>query len=241
MPIVAAHQIDSIRLEPEMPRTLKLSFPSPETSEKVRVVAEIPDNEWAILLDFVQYADKLLQGDEVPAVLQARVSIKGNKEGIRCTAAPMPSDGVIDILLFRLRPFVLQDNEPTNFYAVCKILKRYIEANEFRTLFDRLHSLFSGKDFQQQVKIETFAVDAPDKRYVLNSDDSFIKWLYAFQYHRDAKKKKQIQEICGMLPMEYANAIFIQMLIDKIKAILRLAQFIRFCDGGSGRSLTFQF
>jgi hypothetical protein len=145
----------------------------------------------------------------------------------------LPDNDVISALLHRVRPFVLA-REPMSFLRIRNFLAKRIDNPQMRGILDGQRDLFTGKDFQEQIEIVT---TTPVLKDVLNSDESFHAWLNAFEYHRDAAKRATIEQLSGVLGFEAARAIFVSMLLDKVKAIMNLAAIIRRCEQADGRPL----
>jgi hypothetical protein len=87
----------------------------------------------------------------------------------------------------------------------------------------RLKSVYSGKEFQSQVRM--------DFHLLVNCEGALKKWLNAFEYHRDNSKQEEIQMLAPRLPAEYLKAIFLSMTLDMAKAVLELSQFIEVLAG----------
>jgi hypothetical protein len=147
----------------------------------------------------------------------------------------LPPKAEIQALLHVMRPFVLQ-SEPTAFNKIVNMLKRRIPDDRVRASFDRQKAIFSGEEFQQQMKMTAFT--GPGTQAVLNSEATFQLWLNAYEYHRDEDKKAAMEELHALLPFEWLRAMFVSMMMDRALAVLNIANFIRFLETsapGSGR------
>jgi len=102
--------------------------------------------------------------------------------------------------------------------------------------FERQKEIFSGEEFQQQVKMTASA--GPGTEAVLNSEATFQLWLNAYEYHRDERKKAAKDELHALLPFEWLRAMFVSMTMDRALAVINIANFIRFLEQskpGEGR------
>jgi len=66
---------------------------------------------------------------------------------------------------------------------------------------------------------------------VLNSERVLYDWLNSFEYHRDKEKKKFIESLHAMFPLNATKALFIGLLSDKTQAIYSVARLIRVVVG----------
>jgi hypothetical protein len=217
----------------KMTRAFTVTMRDRSTGEEERTRVAIPDEDWQTLVAFAAAVEELQQSSCLQNGLAVNVKIRGNLiDGVTAEGA-LPESDRIAALLHRVRPFVLQD-EPLSYFRVRNILARHVNNAGFRRLLEEQKDEFSGKEFQCELKITS---SAPGLTGVLNSDDSFQMWLNGFEYHRDAEKRANIEQLCGMLPFDVARAIFVSMLIDKVRAILNLAVIIRRCETGDGQPL----
>ncbi len=213
-----------------MPRTFTINVKNKQSNAVESVRVSIPDDDWNRLLAFAQYADELMSLRSVQEGLHVQIKISYSKSEGFALEGTVPSNDAIAAILHTLRPIVLQ-KEALSFYRTRNILSNYLGCPQISRVLDEQRDLFSGKDFQQAVRISSSSADFDG---ILNSEDSFQKWLNAFEYHRDNEKREEIEKLCGVLPFEIARAIFLSMLIDKIKAILNIAKIIRFCEKSDG-------
>ncbi len=185
---------------------------------------EIPDDEWALFLEFVAEAERLARTRLLREGCNAGFTIKGDQSGLRISST-LPGEDDLSALLHRIRPFILQ-KERLFYNAINGRLWRRIESAEFRTLLDRQHRLFNGKDFQQQLKISSDAAESVQK--IFNDDATLDEWLNLYEYHRDdGSKKDRPTQISTMVRIEDLQGIFVSMMLDKAKAIQALAWIMR--------------
>jgi hypothetical protein len=62
---------------------------------------------------------------------------------------------------------------------------------------------------------------------VLKSDETFLLWLNAFEYHKDEDKQNTVAELHALILFETLRAMFVSM-VDRAHASLGVADFIRF-------------
>jgi hypothetical protein len=68
---------------------------------------------------------------------------------------------------------------------------------------------------------------------VLHSEDILMKWLNAYEYHRDRSKRAELDALHQVLPLEGSRAMFIYMMVDKLVAINEIGRFIWMLQHGS--------
>jgi hypothetical protein len=66
---------------------------------------------------------------------------------------------------------------------------------------------------------------------ILNSEKVLNDWLNSFEYHRDKEKRKFIESINEMFPLDASKVIFLGLLSDKVQAIRNIAIFTRVVVG----------
>jgi hypothetical protein len=199
--------------------TLRLTFQDHHED----VAAEFADDEYHVLERFVEETDRLAETRLVQSGSSIGYSMKMDSNGVTTEASMPPEDDVL-AFLYRLRPFVLKD-EQTAFFRVCKILDRRLRHPSIQPLIEAHRDLFSGKQFQSLMKISITSEAGKD--IVLNSEATLEKWLNAYEYHRDADKRQHLEQLHWMLPVESSRPMFVSMMIDKARAIAKVAQIIR--------------
>jgi hypothetical protein len=105
-------------------------------------------------------------------------------------------------------------------------LAKKLDNSYFRNLLTQYHQLYSGKKSQAEVQIKS-------NDTVLNSEDTLLNWLNSYEFHRNEDKRKFIESLHQMLPLDASKVIFLRLLLDKAEAIHRLADFIRVLLGKS--------
>ena len=88
-----------------------------------------------------------------------------------------------------------------------------------RSVVKDLRRLYDGKQSQEMFTLVSNDVE-------LNSDQALFDWLHGFEYHRDEEKRQRIEATYGPLPQEAVQAFLISMLIDKLRAIVKLAAIV---------------
>jgi len=84
--------------------------------------------------------------------------------------------------------------------------------------------IYNGKRTQSAFQIKS-------NDTVLNSEKVLNDWLNSYEYHRDKEKRKFIESLHEMFPLEASKVIFLGLLSDKTQAIINVAKFIRVVVG----------
>jgi hypothetical protein len=186
---------------------------------RISFEAHFTDSEEARLRAYDQYTDELKEISIVqhgaPGQLQL---VLREGEGVIVTTE-LPSDEQVYALLHCLRPFVLE-NEDTHFPRVARTIGHRAN-NEWIRLFLRIQrDLYMSKRPQQMIKY--ISQDTQ-----INCEATLLQWLNAYGYHRDADKRRALEDLHRLLPLEASRAIFITMLYDKTDAIRNLHSLVR--------------
>lgn len=200
-----------------MTRKVQLEQSSGEGTPKQKIDAEFEDAEWDLLVSFRDYTKELGETELMIFGGSGQLSVNYKQgEGISFSTK-LPENDKVLALIHRLRPFVLQ-KEPTHFNRICNILARRISDRQFRKLLDVLKDNYSADQMSPLI------ITSND--VVINSEEILQRWLNAFEYHRDAEKRKQIEALHVIVPLEASRALFIMSLYDKARAIMALANII---------------
>jgi hypothetical protein len=200
-----------------MPHRVSLSVAQKDEEATSTVEAEIPDDEWAILQSFHQYSQDLLSTKFVQDGMPSSLRIKGTSEGQLSFETRLPDWDDVVIFLHYLRPLYLQ-TETANFQAACNILARRLVNTQVRGMIAAQKDMYSGKVLRTAIRI---SVDDT----VVNSEEVLSTWLNSYEYHRDPEKRRFLDTINQMLPLDASKVLFIQLLAEKVSAIAGLASF----------------
>jgi len=130
----------------------------------------------------------------------------------------LPPEEEIIVLMHKIRPFILK-KEQTHFNKIINILSKKIKDNEFLKLIKLEKDIFSGKNMRESFE---FILN----KEIINSEKILIKWLNAYEYHKDEDKQAELERMHKIIPLEFTRGVIIMMLQEKIKAILNLSGFV---------------
>ncbi len=210
--------------------TMKLE----STGEVIRITGKIPSEAWATLLRFRDEANEFLADLKECENLNVSFSLKGNPtDGLSAEVRDTVKSRDLAMILHHLRPFLLQ-NEPLEFNRTVNLLQRYIRHEWMGACFQSLKDLFSGKEFQRQTRITSGEL-------LVNCERTLMTWLNAYEYHRDNDKRRLIKDLDARFPEEFSRSLFVVMVIEKVKAVLRFGDMISSleCRGGSASKLPY--
>lgn len=91
-------------------------------------------------------------------------------------------------------------------------------------MVDEQRDVFGGNRTQLTFKISSNDV-------ILNSEKVLYDWLNSYEYHRDKEKRKFIDSLHEIFPLEGSKVLFIGLLSDKTKAIYNIAVLVRVVVG----------
>jgi len=200
-----------------------LTLNNNNTGEKDVVTGIFEYEEWRCLENFLNYAQDLCCTKLVQSGMQSSIILKFNHNKGLTVKTTLPQWDDVIVFLHKFRPLGLK-SENTNFYNVCKILSRTLQHNWMRIFIKEQRYLYSGKNMQSKFQIRLNDV-------LLNSEKVLNDWLNAYEYHRDKEKKKFIESLHKIIPLESSKGIFIYLLTDKAMAIFKIAQLIEVVFG----------
>lgn len=179
---------------------------------------EFTEDEHATLNRFVECEEELATSEYVKAGMPLEGKIAWDAD-TGFAAPTLPPAAQIREFLHLLRPFLLE-KEPTAFNRVRGLVARRYVDPDLRNNFKLLDYSFSGKHLQS-----LFKWSAGD--LVLNSEAGLTTWLNAFEYHRDADKRKILQSVSEGIPLDVQKVLFIDLLREKTQAVWWLGAFVR--------------
>jgi len=200
-----------------MAHKVTLFLSGENTEVPVQVEGEIPDTEWEILQSFHLYSNQLLATKFVQDGMPSSLKIKGSSDGPISFETQLPIWDDVVLFLHYLRPLYLQ-SETANFHSACNILARDLSHPQIRSMIQLQKDIFSGKLLRTAIRI---SVDDT----VVNSEEVLSAWLNSHEYHRDPIKRRFIDTINQMLPLDASKVLFIQLLAEKVSAIEAMSSF----------------
>jgi hypothetical protein len=121
-------------------------------------------------------------------------------------------------LLHHLRPFVLND-EPYSFFRTRNIVAQSVTGAELAARLKQIKLLFGGKVMQSQFVIS-------DADGIVNAEATLVRWLNAFEYHRDSDKAAELEKRLSPLPAGFTRPLFFMLLAQKAHAVIYLAHIV---------------
>lgn len=201
-----------------MPVRYQLDLIVNETGEKASVAGEFSDEETGLLLSFTHSAEQVWRTEFMRGEEKGRFSIKWDHESGGTISTVLPEWDKVMVFLHKFRPLLLQ-NEGTNFYKIHNLLAKKLDHPYFRSSLGLQHELYSGKASQALLQITSNDV-------LLNSERVLFDWLNSHEYHRDEEKRKFIESLHQILPLEASKVIFLRLLINKAVAAINLTSII---------------
>lgn len=206
-----------------MPYTKTITITDQNTKQETKVTADFGDDEIDILRAYCTYVEELSLAKILQTEIKLNFSLHLSKQGPITSNQTLPPEDDIIVLLHRLRPLILND-EYASFNRVAGILgKRLLEAN-IRSFLKEQHALFGGRKHQGLIEIKFH-------NQIVNSDKVLSDWLNAFQYHRVQSKRKEIERLQELMPLEASRAFFIMLLLDKVRAIFNISGMVELLLG----------
>ncbi len=197
----------------------KLSVVVKEFGETVSLEGAFEQEEWQMLQDFVSCVDELVATSVVKDGMKASLRLEGDTTNVVRVSTELPQWEGVQAFLHVFRPILLQ-NESTNFYKICNVLSKKLDHAYFRGMIALQREMYTGKSAREQVQILSNGVP-------LNSEEVLHQWLNSYEFHRDRDKRKFIDSLHHLLPLDASKAIFLSLLINKAKAAINLGLIAR--------------
>jgi hypothetical protein len=176
------------------------------------------DNEVTLLDQYLASVDDLLQLEIARAGVPSSFEMKIDNGQITYMKSDVPPGSDVAALLHRLRPLILTD-EPANYLRVASLLGKRFEYPYLRQVLKEQRHLFDGRDNQQLVRITSNGT-------LINCEQTLFDWLYGYEYHRDPSKRAKIASLHRLMPLEHSIPVFLDLLADKVQAIVQMASMI---------------
>lgn len=206
-----------------MPYEYQLTLTIKETGENVSLSGSFLPDIWNLLNEFLQYANDLLNTKFVKSGMPASLNIKWEKDSGMVVSTKLPDWDDVTVFLHKFRPIGLQ-SESTNFYKICSFLSKELDHPYFRNMIDEQREIYGGKRMQSQFRIQSNDV-------IINSEQVLNDWLNSFEYHRNKEKRRFIESLHEMFPLEASKVLFLGLLSEKTQAIYNIAVLTRVVVG----------
>jgi hypothetical protein len=176
------------------------------------------EKEEKMLHRYLAQYELLAQSQPLREGFPCQITIKFAKEVKLEADSSLPDDDTLGLLLHRMRPFILK-KEPASFMKVSNVLSKRLENNLLRRFLHEQRALYDGREFQKLVKITS-------NDQIVNSEKVFYDWLNSYEYHQDESKRETIESVFRPMPNNVMRGILISMLVEKVRAIFNVAEFI---------------
>lgn len=206
-----------------MPYEYNLTLKIKDTDETISQKGHFDEISWNSLIEFLQYADDLIKTKFVKNGMQAKLNIKGKRDSDIQVLTELPNWDDVTVFLHKFRPIGLE-SESTFFYKICSILTKELTHPYFRNMIGEQKEIYSGKKSEKLFRIQSNNV-------VLNSEKVLYDWLNSYEYHRDKEKRKFIDSLHQMFPLDASKVLFIGLLSDKTRAIYNISVLVRVVVG----------
>lgn len=201
----------------------KLTLTINGTGESVMQKGSFQADAWNSLIEYLEYADDLLDTKFVKDGMPAALNIKWERGSDMIVSTKLPNWDDVTVFLHKFRPIGLE-KESTYFYKICNILTKELTHPHLRNMVDEQRDVYSGKRAQLAFKIQSNDV-------ILNSEKVLYDWLNSYEYHRDKEKRKFIESLHEMFPLDGSKVLFLGLLSDKTQAIYNMAVLVRVVVG----------
>ena len=214
-----------------MPYEYELTLTINDTGENVSLKGSFQADAWNTLTEYLEYTDDLLKTKFVQEGMPSALKLKWEQDSGMTVSTKLPNWDEVSAFLHKFRPLGLE-KESTYFFKICNILTKELTHPHFRNMVDEQRDIFSGKRTRS-----AFTISSND--VILNSEKVLNDWLNSYEYHRDKEKRKFVDSLHEMFPLDASKVLFLGLMSDKTQAINNIAVLIRVVVGKQ-KSLEFQ-
>lgn len=206
-----------------MAHEFQLTLTRKDTGENVTIEESFPADSWNSLIEYTEYVDDLINTKYAQDGMPAALNIKWEQNSRMQFISNLPDWDDVTVFLHKFRPIGLE-KESTFFYKICSILTKELTHPYFRNIIDVQRDIYSGKRTQRAYSIQVDDV-------IVNSEKVLYDWLNSFEYHRDKEKRKFIDSLNEVFPLNASKVLFLGLLSDKMHAIYNIAILVRVVVG----------
>lgn len=205
------------------PRRAKLHFQKGPDEPAETVSLDFSEEEWQLLKDFVAAVSRVESCGIIQNGRTMNLRISYNQNSGLSVSADLPPEAEIREFLHVARWVILQE-EPASFVNTAGLIGKRLAHPYVRSYVRSSRKLFDGTASQAYAVLTANGV-------VLNSDATLKVWLNAYEYHTDREKQKDLEKLHRIMPLESFRAIYIGLLLEKIRASQQLAILIELMLG----------
>jgi hypothetical protein len=125
--------------------------------------------------------------------------------------ATIPQWDDVIVLLHKLRPLILQ-KEPASYRRISGLVARHLKGSPAMPLLAFLKGQYTGEQMQAVIQMYSNSV-------LVNSEETLFTWLNAHEYHRDEDKRRLLDELHQIIPLDWTKGVFLSLLLEKVRAI----------------------
>ena len=207
----------------ETPHKSAIRLTDKNSGASIEHISEFADDEWRQLHEFLSHVADLQATQFVANGAQVHLNFSWSEGQAPSWNVQAPPDEEVYSFLHRLRPLILQQ-EPACFAKVRALLSRKLKDAPLKPFMQWLLELYEGKDFQKLILMQS-------NNRVMNSEEMLVTWLNAYEYHRDRVKQDLLDSHNQIVPFEWARGVFLNLLLEKTKAISNLGVLVELVLG----------
>ena len=191
-----------------------LRFTNSATGKQTAYPLTFTADEWALLVDDVDYASDLAATKFVSDGHGTKLHFSYEEGSEPVWNVDVPPEEIVHALLHKLRPLFLQD-EPASFLRVRSTIARSLHGTELLPFLRWTLALYDGREMQK-----TIVMQSNDQ--VMNSEKMLSTWLNGYEYHRERQKRELLESHNKIMPLEWSRGVFLTLLVENVKAIMQL-------------------
>lgn len=202
-----------------MAHEYELTLTAKDIGDTVAISGTFENEDWERLQEFGQYVDELLKTKLVQDGVPASLRMHWNHQLGMTILTELPPWDDVTVFLHKFRPIGLK-SESTYFYKICNILGKELQHPYIRGMLEKQREIYNGKRMHAKFQLRSNDV-------VLNSEKVLDDWLNSYEYHRNKEKRKFIDDLHAMFPLDASKVLFLILLTEKTIAVSGIAALNR--------------
>lgn len=186
---------------------------------EVKIGEPIKPEEKDCILAFRKRCKEMLQTRILREGHKIQYKLKWSVGQTLTSISDLPAEDDLRSFYMAFR-FFYHQKEKSNFFRVANIVKR-ISQNEYvdqviKQLKEKWHGALNRKPFYIEVNGKTITT-----RLIIDL------WFNAHYFHGDENKQEELENLCSVLPNDFAKLLLIEAILDATDAVLALYNSIK--------------
>lgn len=195
-----------------------------KSGEEHTIKCKIPVKEWELLLEFAEEVASLQSILKKCENINVDFSINWSQGETKLISNQSINENDISSILHRIRPFFLE-KERFHLIKIVNLINKNLRSDLVNPYFKSLKDRFNLQDLQREMQMSVFLAGKTEE--LIKYNEILMKWLNAYQYHRDTEKQKSIKKVKEAMPVDFFDPLMQFLVVEKIKAVIDVWRIIQ--------------